>query len=122
VRQGDNLSPTLFNIYINELEGALKQSAVPGLTVLESEVKCLLFADDLVLLSPTKEGLLQHLDILQIFCNTWALTVNLSKTKKGPVTRTMNTNVMLVFLLFCGGVVGRIGGPMHSLVRVHDDL
>ena len=67
-------------LYINELARALEQSA-PGLTLLESEVKCLLFADDLVLLSPTKEGLQQHLDLLHIFCQTWALRVNLSMTK-----------------------------------------
>ena len=68
MRQGCSLSPTLFNIYINELARALEQSAAPGLTLLESEVKCLLFADDLVLLSPTKEGQQgqqQHLQILE---------------------------------------------------------
>ena len=48
--------PPLQNIYINDLVRALEQSAAPGLTLLESEVKCLLFADDLVLLSPTKEA------------------------------------------------------------------
>ena len=67
MRQGCSLSPTLFNIYINELTRALEQSAAPGLTLLESEVNCLLFADDL--------------DLLQRFCQTWALAVNLSKTK-----------------------------------------
>jgi hypothetical protein len=51
------LNSNLFNIYINELVRALEQSAAPGLTLLESEVKCLLFDDDLMLLSPTKEGL-----------------------------------------------------------------
>ena len=56
-------------LYINELARALEQSAVPGLTLLESEVKCLL------------EGLQQHLDLLHRFCQTWVLTVNLSKTK-----------------------------------------
>ena len=99
MRQGCNLRPTLFNIYINELARALEQSAAPGLTLLEYEVKCLLFADDLVLLSPNKEGLQQHLALLHRFCHTWALTVNLSKTKimvkfkfkKGPVARTANT-------------------------------
>ena len=80
-RERDTLFNTLFNIYINELARALEKSAAPGLTLLESEVKCLLFADDLVLLSPTKEGLLQHLGLLHRFCQTWALTVNLSKTK-----------------------------------------
>ena len=66
---------------INELVRALEQSAAPGLTLLESEVKCLLFSVDLVLLSPTKEGLQQHLDLLHRWCQTWSLTVNLSKTK-----------------------------------------
>ena len=61
------LSPTLFNTYIKELERTLEQPAAPGLTLLESEVKCLLFADDLVLLAPTKEGLQQHLNLLHRF-------------------------------------------------------
>ena len=34
-----------------------------------------------MLLSPTKEALQQHLDLLHRFCLPWALTVNLSKTK-----------------------------------------
>ena len=75
------LSPTLFNIYINELARALEQSAAPGFTLLESEVKCLLCADELVRLYPTKEGLQQHLALLHRYCQTWALTLNLSKTK-----------------------------------------
>ena len=81
VIQGCSLSPTLFNIYIKELARALEQSAAPGFTLLESEVKCQLFADDLVHLSLTKKGLQQHLDLMHRFCEIWALTVNLSKTK-----------------------------------------
>ena len=38
-------------------------------------------AGDLVLLSPTKEGLQQHIDILYRFFQHWALPVNLIKTK-----------------------------------------
>ena len=60
---------------------ALEQSAAPGLTLLESEIKSLLFADDLMLLSTAKECLQQHIDLLCSFCQTWELTVNLSKTK-----------------------------------------
>ena len=81
VRQGCPLSPTLFNIYINELANQLEQSKAPGLTLYDSEIKFLLFADDLVLLSPTPEGLQQSLDIVQQFCKTWALTINMKKTK-----------------------------------------
>lgn len=81
VKQGCNLSPTLFNIYINELALLLEQSTAPGLTLTDTEIKCLFYADDLVILSPTREGLQQSLDILHQYCQTWALTVNMKKTK-----------------------------------------
>ena len=80
VRQGCNLSPTLFNVYINELAVQLEQSTAPGLTLLDKEIKFLLYADDLVLISPTAQGLQQHLDLLENYCQNWALTVNLKKT------------------------------------------
>ena len=57
VKQGCCLSPTLFNIYINELAKNLELSTSPGITLGDTDIKCLLYADDLVLLSPTKEGL-----------------------------------------------------------------
>uniref|UniRef100_A0A671U6T8 ribonuclease H n=1 Tax=Sparus aurata TaxID=8175 RepID=A0A671U6T8_SPAAU len=81
VRQGCNLSPILFNLYINEFACQLDQSTSPGLNLNGTEVKNLLYADDLVLLSPTKEGLQQHLSLLHTFCQSWALTVNPKKTK-----------------------------------------
>lgn len=57
------MSLTHFNIYINELGRAPKQSAEPSIILVDTtEVKCLLFVDDLVLLSPTKERLQQSLN------------------------------------------------------------
>ncbi|XP_064159280.1 scavenger receptor cysteine-rich domain-containing group B protein-like [Anguilla rostrata] len=38
------------------------------------EIKFLLYADDLVLLSPTEQGLQRHLDLLEQYCQNWALT------------------------------------------------
>ena len=84
-REGETLfclSPTLFNIYINELAEKLHQcSETPGLSMGDTTIKCLLYADDLVLLSPTREGLQQSLEILDNFCKNWALKINHQKTK-----------------------------------------
>lgn len=81
VRQGCPLSPTLFNLYINELATILEMSTTTGPTLNNIDAKFLLFADDLVLLSPTANGLQMQLGLLQNFCQTWALAVNNNKTK-----------------------------------------
>ena len=65
VKQGCSLSPTLFDIYIDKLAKSLEESDIPGLTLSDIEVKCLLFADDLILLTPSKEYLQKQLDHLQ---------------------------------------------------------
>ncbi len=82
VRQGCSLSPTLFNIYINQLANILERAPIQGLTLLhDTEIKCLLYADDLVLLSLTEEGLQDSLNLLEDFCQSWALMVNLQRTR-----------------------------------------
>ncbi len=81
VRQGCSLSPTLFNIYINELASALDKSSCPGLTLEGREIKCLLYADDLLLLSPHEEGLHQSLSVLEKYSSDWALPINMEKSK-----------------------------------------
>ena len=40
-----------------------------------------LYADDTVLLSETKEGMQQSLDIFQLYCDLWKLDVNINKRK-----------------------------------------
>ncbi len=44
-------------------------------------ITCLLFADDIVLLSEYAEGLQNSLNKLNEYCNKWLLTVNINKTK-----------------------------------------
>ena len=58
----------------------MDQCAAPGLSLLDREVKSLFYADDLVLLSPTEQGLQQQLDIVEKYCQNWALAVNMKKT------------------------------------------
>ena len=44
---------------------------------LDREVKSLFYTDDLVLLSPTEQELQQQLDIVEKYCQHWALAVNM---------------------------------------------
>ena len=80
VRQGDNISPLLFNIYINDLPQICDndQSKPPSLN--SEYVPALLYADDLILLSETAEGLQNSLNLLHNYCTKWKLVVNLNKT------------------------------------------
>ena len=95
VRQGENLSPMLFAIYLNDFENFLKKHYY-GLTYLSLAIKrelsdddievfvrlyVLLYADDTILLAESENELQAALNALCTYCNTWKLTVNLSKTK-----------------------------------------
>ena len=81
VHQGCNLSPTLFNIHINKLATTIEQSPSPGLNLQGKEIKFLMYADDLVLLSPTEHRLQQNLSLLETYCQNWAMNINLEKNK-----------------------------------------
>ncbi len=71
----------LFNIYINILATALDMSSCPGLTLEGREIKCLLYADDFLLLLLHEEGLHQNLSILEKYSSDWALPINMEKSK-----------------------------------------
>ena len=80
VRQGDNISHTLFKIFINDLVNVFNDSCDPvSLNCLK--LNCLMYADDLVLMSETAEGLQNSLNILYSYCCDWDLHINIGKTK-----------------------------------------
>jgi hypothetical protein len=51
------------------------------LKLIDSNIGCLLFADDLLILSETKEGLQHSLNNLSNYCDNWQLDINVNKTK-----------------------------------------
>ena len=56
VRQGCNLSPTLFNTFVNDIVDVFDSTCDP-LIMGECKINCLLYADDLILLSESEYGL-----------------------------------------------------------------
>ena len=80
VKQGDNLSPTLFNLFVNDIPG-LFDEACEHTKFGDLSIACLLYADDLVLFSESKQGLQCVLDKISQYCNKWALEVNAAQTK-----------------------------------------
>ncbi|GLD64747.1 uncharacterized protein AKAME5_002927600 [Lates japonicus] len=78
VKQGDPLSPLLFNLALDPLLYMLEDKGV-GFKVGDQSLTALAFADDLVLLSDSWKGMERNLQILEIFSGLTGLKVNLSK-------------------------------------------
>lgn len=81
IRQGDALSPTLFNIFVNEIPDLILRNNCESPMLLNSKVPCLMYADDIILFSETKEGLQNAINIVTKFCDEWELSMNINKTK-----------------------------------------
>ena len=82
VRQGCPLSPILFNIYLNDLLTEVDKDKTHSVQLGDKQyITCLAYADDILILSKSAIGLQRSLDILDRFCNTWNVKVNIEKTK-----------------------------------------
>ena len=83
VRQGCNLSPTIFSLFINQIALEINETGRHGISFLAGmiELYILLFADDLVLMSYSIIGLQTQLNILFACCDKLQLEVNTDKTK-----------------------------------------
>ena len=89
VRQGENLSPVLFAIYLNDFHSFLSDRCL-GLkdlcTVIDEELDIylklyvLLYADDTIILAESASDLQSALSGLHEYCVQWDLKVNISKT------------------------------------------
>ena len=81
VLQGNPLSPILFNIFINEIFKTVQNT--DSMLTLDGNnyFNALMYADDLILLSTTEEGLQNSMNALYQFCITWKLNINYKKTK-----------------------------------------
>ena len=75
------MSPLLFNLSVNDLPNCFETEKCKPIALRDYLVNCLMYADDIVLLSNSKEGLQNSLYNLKEFCDSWNLKMNIEKTK-----------------------------------------
>ena len=80
VRQGDNLSPNLFSVFINGLLTVLKKND-HGVVHGNLKINHLAYADDVVLLAETATGLQSLISVVEGWCRQWRIRINNSKSK-----------------------------------------
>ena len=101
VKQGCNLSPLLFNLFINDIHNIFDVSANP-VNIDGNKFNTLSFADDLVLLSESQCGLQDCLSKLEKYCSDWGLKVNLTKTNVVVFNRAFTNRIKNLNFTFEG--------------------
>ena len=80
LKQGCVLSTLLFNLFIHDIKTIIYESC-DSVQIHTNQINHLLYADDLILISSTAEGLQNCLNQLSDYCLKWDLRVNISKSK-----------------------------------------
>lgn len=78
---GGCTQPILFNLYINDLVKELNNANTEPVVIGDIYLNSLLYADDIILLSNSQEGLQNSLNVLKDFCCSWKLEVNKQNSK-----------------------------------------
>ena len=89
VRQGENLSPLLFAIFLNDLESILLHRGLSGIKIdlndndimVYMKLFTLLYADDTILMAKSPTDIQQCINAFVSYCQEWKLTINKDKTK-----------------------------------------
>ena len=90
VKQGDNMSPTLFSGLVNDLAHFIKQLG-RGVQVGDDNISILLYADDMAIISEDRHNLQVMLNALSEWTGRWRLKVNVTKTKIVHFRRSRTT-------------------------------
>ena len=90
VKQGCPLSPTLFNIFINDLIEYLNEGC-EGISFGDCKINALLYADDLILIAENPEKLQSLLLSLSHWCSDNGMMINPGKTKVMHFRRSRKT-------------------------------
>ena len=66
--QGESISPTVFSAFINDIVEAMNKITSMGAVINNIKITVLKYADDLVLLATSQEGLQSGLGLLKTYC------------------------------------------------------
>ena len=80
IKQGGVLSPQIFTLYVDELIICLKNSGI-GCYFLNIFIACIMYADDLCLLAPSRGAMQKLLSICEEFSKEFCLSFNCKKSK-----------------------------------------
>jgi Reverse transcriptase (RNA-dependent DNA polymerase) len=80
VQQGAPLSPSFFAIILNDFDRELRSNNAGSVSIRGVKIHSLLFADDLVLLAESPDGLLHSLAVLNDYSKRWGLRLNAAKS------------------------------------------
>ena len=80
LKKGCVLSPLLFNLFIDDIKTIFSESC-DSVQIRTNQINHSLYADDLILISSTAEGLHNCLKQLSDYCLKWDFSVNISKSK-----------------------------------------
>ena len=78
VRQGDTLSPTLFNIFLNDLVTDI-ENLHRGIETDKLSLSVLCYADDIVIITENEDNMQLVLDYITVWCKRWRMKVNTKK-------------------------------------------
>ena len=96
VKQGGVMSPILFNIYVNELFVNLEKSKA-GCYIGQKFMGAFGYADDIILLAPSKHALSMLLDITHKYSKDYNVMFNPEKSKLLIFGDNQATNISIVF-------------------------
>ena len=65
IRQGDSLSSVLFSLFMNDLPQYFRDHRCPRVMLGTHSLNCLMYADDLLVLSPSPEGLQKSINVIE---------------------------------------------------------
>ena len=82
VRQGENLSPLLFSLFVNDIESEFLKLGCSYIN-LDNFIRLmvLMYAADTIILADSVENLQIALNALKSYCDTWKLEITCTKTK-----------------------------------------